>query len=470
MPLFDTTLIASLTVGAGMAVGILFPVLLSYVQKRHPNHSFDEYAAAPSSFGAPGIAFSMLGTIVGGGMFVGVTALGHRFGLVASFIGVASLAGLILMGSLAASIRTKLREAGAHGIVQLIHIRLGPWTAGFFCVVQTALLLMVLAAQFVAIRDVIVALKLPAMSHLVLAGAYVVTAIASWWLSQGLRRDILSDIFQLGVIAVGAAIIVAGTMSATGLDVIRSQGEAALIGSEGGTKGLFLVLGALVLMPATFLGRLDVWQRIVAAKSDRAASVGFFVAGFGAVLAYLFFVFLGVAGKGLGCQDSDIVAFCMGSNAGLPSYYAAVVLAAFFAAVVGTADTYVNNAGVFIAMARASFFGDKKQANPSTRTAKIGSLAVLAAAAVLAWSSGDVVELFAAAFGVVLIFVPTVVEACWASRPSPQACLWGFVAGFTAHVSFMFAYGPTVSFILAAVCCGIVHFLVRKKGWIGRAS
>ncbi len=124
---------------------------------RFRKQSVSEYITAPNSTGFVPLTLSLLGTIVGGGMFLGITQLGFDQGIIVFTLGVAYLIGFMILGLLAPSFRQYAREKEVttlFGVLDIMYPPRGNKTfslSAVFAWLSFVVFLLMLAVQFVAI-------------------------------------------------------------------------------------------------------------------------------------------------------------------------------------------------------------------------------------------------------------------------------------------------------------------------------
>ena len=185
----------------------------------------------------------------------------------------------------------------------------------------------------------------------------------------------------------------------------------------------------VTIIPIWFVA-MTLYQRIYATRSVRAARKAFFMAG---LLEYPVMAFLGVTlgmmARVLFPQAEPEMGMPMLLRDSLPVGVTGMVLAAYFSAIMSTADSCLIAASGNWVNDIYERWGNRKR-EASVRVSQIATLAVGLLALILASRFRTVLELIlhAYAFMVSGLLVPTV-AAYFAKKRFPRAALWSMVGG-----------------------------------------
>ena len=194
--MMDTTVFAVL-----VAASILLNFGVAFIRKKNP--SFLSYTSDPNAHGAFSLTMSLIGTIVGGGMFLAVGTMGFEAGILGYIVGLVYFLGMLIMGAYTTRIRELTRQSNVSTLLDLVAVRISNRAVGLFAFVSFVLYLFLLSGQFVAINIVASYLSTQfgdsAMPYRLAALAVVMLFL--YPVVGGLRKDIQTDIFQVLLIS-----------------------------------------------------------------------------------------------------------------------------------------------------------------------------------------------------------------------------------------------------------------------------
>ena len=459
------TLILTLIVYYSLALGI------GLARSRKSTKS--QYITAPNSTGFVSLTLSLLGTIVGGGMFLGIAELGYGGGTLVFGLGVAYLFGSIIMGVLAPSIRAYMRKKEVLTLFDLIdklyprslvgkHLRL----SSVFAVATFLVFFLMLAVQFVAIASFGSYFTNIGFDKAVIIGAGVVAALSIlvYTAVGGFKKDVITDMLQIGFIVIGLIILFVYGMSS--VDVFSAIGKLPPdYFSFGGGYSFIFTIGVLLFVAPTFFARFDIWQRIITAKSDNTARASFITSG---VLAFVFFSMFGLIGmyaKATGITTAKYCALSVVQQLlhGLPF---AVVIAAFFAAVMSSADTFLGVSG--LALSRLVYGPKAVSANSeagksgiSVKKLRYMTACVGAISMIVAYYSGEIIDLFTIAFSLLMVFLPAIIGGIVRQSPANREAIWSIMMGFVVLIVAI-PFMTNEAFLPASLISVITYYIALK--------
>lgn len=454
-------------------VGIL--VLINAIAfLRRGRIGFLAYHADPDQHNMLPIAFSMVGTVVGGGMFLGVGQIGYEAGVVGYAIGGATLAGLLFIAAVVPRLRELLENENCVNIVDLLETKYSPRVAILFSVVSTAIYLFLIAGQILAIYTVTNFLT-PHIS----ASWIPVTLLALGLISLfvypilgGLRKDIVTDIVQVVIVIFAAAVLTEKMLADPVATTMWSTIPVTHLSGLG--YGLPFLLGVVFFLPTVFIVRMDVWQRIRAGRDSRQTRMAFVVAAIVSCAFYVFFTTIGMWAYSHQMPSPtnatlDIVVLSLQDPLLL-----ALVLGAFFAAVLSSADTFINNTSIFLARALRTRLWASHRTDPEslallTATRWLAGGAIIAAI-LLAWASPNLVNLMVGALSLLLIFLPSVLGTFVERWRSERGAFYGSLLSFILFLLLFFGWNPKYAFVPSVVVAGVLHGVVARVESLGRAD
>lgn len=435
-----------------------------------------------TSFRAKGSFFqvfmTLLGTLVGGFMFFGLSAMGYEAGLAGVAVGLGYALGLTLLALLAGRLKRICADERIDTIDDLIYWKFGPVAQGLSSVINMAVFLGILGAQFIAIRAFLEVFT-TISSDLVLYTAVVV--VIAYTALSGFRGVLLTDFWQVLVISVSAVVIFVFASQHTPRAALQGLDPSYFRGTG---YGVGFLVGAVLLFPFSLLCRSDLWQRIACARDAKVARRAFLWSAPVLLVFYIMLTMLGIFGAanlGAGVQPelSGLQNFLailneLGISSGAANALLAVLALGVFAALLSTADSYLNIVATSLSKVfrrglweqfekepEATERGDvEKRLLATTRWICLG-LGVTAFLTALAIP--NIVDLIVGAISVLFVLLPSVVAALrdpW-KRGAPAASVASMVLGLAAYIALsMVLSNGKIAFIPATAVAGLVYWIV----------
>lgn len=404
---------------------------------------------------------SLLGTTVGGGMFLGVSQLAYSSPISAFAIGLVYCVGGIVLGVCSPYMRRKLDEHEAENFFDLLdkcYPREGNcrYIPAMFNFVTLLVFALMLSVQYASIASYL-SFYLQINHHVAVvtvSAVLGVLTIAAYSITGGFRRDILTDVFQMIVITVGVVLLVWGflqrshNVSDISPDVLRV-----------GSKDIVLLTGAMVLLMPTFFVRYDLWQRVRTAKSDQGARIAFILAGMLSMLFFAAFAFAGLFAKTHGVNDELYAGLHAIEHLNRSPVYG-VVMVAFFAAVISSADTFLGVTGLTAHRLMMRWLYPNSWSTDERiklRRIRLVTFVMGALALLIALLIRDIVDLLTSAFGLLSVFLPSIAYAVFRANPlrSKDAGFFSIVFGLASCALCVFV-APKLAFVLPFVVSLVV--------------
>ncbi|MDQ3563912.1 MAG: hypothetical protein M3436_07150 [Pseudomonadota bacterium] len=269
----------------------------------------------------------------------------------------------------------------------------------------------------------------------------------------GLRKDISTDIVQTVIIVAVAVLIGVRVFQPS---VIQDTWSKLPVSHLSGTGyGIVFLLGLILFLPASFFVRMDMWQRIRAAKDPERIGKAFAAAGIGAFLFYALFTFMGMVARAQGLPSSATATLDLIQGQFSSPIVLGLIVGGLFAAVLSSADTFINNLSIFGArLASPSIWGkslDAKQDRCLLRSSRVVAIvSVLAASGIALWA-GDFVELLVGAFSLLLIYLPAVLGSFVESWRNERIAFWTSLIGTTLFLALFIFWNKKLAFAPAVV-------------------
>jgi SSS family solute:Na+ symporter len=401
------------------------------------NRDLEDYYVGGRSMGWKHIGMSVVATDVGGGFSIGLGGLGYLMGLAGSWLLFTGLVGAWLAAVLLIPHVKKIdRREGLFTYPDLLRWRYGPVAASLAAVISGIGYLGFTGGQILAgaklasstvFRNPVLGADPMTFSLVVIAGITIVYTMVG-----GMKAVVYTDSAQWLLLLVGL-IFVALPLSLhevggwSGLRASLPAGHFDILAVEPAT----FVNWFISIMPIWFVG-MTLYQRIYACRSERDARKAWYLAG---LLEYPAMAFAGVL---LG-MCARVVHPGVDPESGLPLLIASIlpvgaaglVAAAYFSAIMSTADSCMMAASgnvVSDVLGRTLLRGAGEKA--MLRASMIATGVVGLAAVFLASSFQTVLEiiLHAYTFMVAGLFVPTLGVFYW-RRGTARAAVGSMLAG-----------------------------------------
>jgi len=442
---------------------LLINVALAFVRRK--GITFSVYAADPDRWSRLVVAITLTGTIVGGGMFLAVGQMGYEAGAVGFVLGLLSLIGLTIVGALAKKIRRVMDEVRQNTLIGVINSLYGNRVTKQFCLVNLFMYTFLLAGQFIAIfyfakfvENIGIAGWIP--WSLVGLG---ITSMFLYPVIGGLRKDIQTDIIQIMIILM-ASILLVGKLVSSG--ILNSMWVALPASHRFGTGyGLVFLIGIILFFVPSFLVRMEMWQRIKIAKTEIDGKRGFLIAAIVSCLFYFLFTTIGMAAYSLKLANSEVATLDFIIQQFQSPWLLGLIIGSFFAAVISTADTLINNASLFATGLVFTPLWGQKSGFSGDRTllfwSRIFSIFLLIIALALSWRIPNFVDLLVGAFSLLLIYLPLIFGIFVKNWRDPIAVFWASTVALLLFLFLFFGWNPKLAFVPSVVLSIIGFGLIR---------
>ena len=442
-----------------------------------------EYTSHRRRAGFFHVVFTLLGTLVGGWMFFGLSAIGYEAGIVGYFIGVGYAIGLIILALCAKRIKDAADKYNCDTIDDLIRARYGPTAQTITSIINMVVFLAILAAQFVAMSGFLIVFT-DIQSHVAFYLAAVVVIV--YTAASGFKGVLFTDFWQFAILTVSAICIF--------LLLTVERDSAALKALDpkyfsGTGYGVGFLVGAVVLFPFSLLCRSDLWQRISCAKNYKVARNAFYVTAPLILIFYVLLTTIGIyarAALGPG-QRGDISGFTHFLNvvraSDFPTWAAQIFLSIMalgvFAALLSTADSYINIVAVSVCKlfkrknwqdfeASADAEASEKPPNEEAilQTTRVLAVILGVLAVILAKSIPDIVDLIVGGISVLFVLLPAVLVGLFAKKERKRTAqvVVSLVVGLVAFIMLFFGLSNPKSAFLPATLMAFIAYGICALG------
>ena len=403
-------------------------------------------------------------------MFLAVSQIGYEAGTLGFVLGAIYLVGLTIFGVFSSDLRASISLSGVDNLISLYEKNFGSNATLIFSGSIFLIYLFLLSAQFVGMYEFYNYLdRRSILSHqaLIIILGVALASVAIYPIVGGLAKDIRTDVIQFGLILIATGILMfelfrfdwsAQTLIPPTADQITGMGYGAVF-----------LIGAIVFLTPSFFVRFDMWQRAIAAGDDRSAKFGFILSGLFSLFFYCFFSSLGLIAymMDLGTAKTsalDVIVVFVTNPVLL-----GVVLAAFFAAVLSSADTFINTSSLNAARLfskdrwNSVHSGNSNDGGGAVATklllqTRYWAATIFVVAALLALISQDFVNLFVGAFSVILIFLMPVISLFSDRLKTVRGAFWAPMVGIAVFLILFFTWDPKMAFV-PAVFLSIMIYL-----------
>lgn len=442
--------------------------------RRRAGDDLETFISYKNRVSALPISLSLIGTIVGGGMFFTVGEMGYQAGVAPLSIAVSYISGFFLLGLTIKKIKELTASENVDTLYDVVKVKMNPsgnWghayqmaMAGINCIVYFFLL----AGQFLVLAAFYGYFFQFTGAALTLASVLVVgISILVYSVLGGVKKDIATDVYQsiwviLVVMVTSAAIFWKG-------NVFQSFAYLPENHLNGLGYGVLFPVGVLLFYSPAFVGRYDFWQRVISSRDARSAKKALWLSIPIILVTYCLFVYLGMFTKA-NAGDATVVnvSVLWALERIVPQWVFALVAVGLYAAVMSTADTLLNVSSVSLWKLSTSIL-KSRNVDPAAGLRRAKSMAfivgILSVLVVLIAKS--VVTVVVGALSSVVIFTPSILYILFSRSPSGKAATISLVVPYLIFLVLfvgmpdlrMYAFVPSV--ILS--CIILLISLARQK-------
>ncbi|MDD2635090.1 MAG: sodium:solute symporter family protein [Bacteroidales bacterium] len=387
---------------------LLVVLTLKYVKKK----DFDAYLINNRKTKLLPLVFTTLATFVGGGVSMGLIAMGYASGFAAIAIGIAYVIGFFILYFFAARIRKIGKDQKIYSFAEFLNKaflknhKLSTFPkafSGLISGINIIIFFFLTAAQFVGMATLL---------HYAFDVGYVWAAAISFLVVivytafAGLSGVIITDSIQFVIIIIMIfAIFIPGVWSDTsGFENLKQLPSSFLNGTH---EGLIFLIGLPLLLSPSVLTRMDIWQRTLAAGSEKIAKRNSVISGFAMLPFYIIFPLVGMALRvnfGPGIDPNHATHLFLENNTN--AIFLGFAIVGLLAALMSSADSFLNIVAM-TAVRDFTSYKDKGIAKDKVfKRVRIAVVVFGAVALAMALYLPDIVELFIAGITLNIIFTP----------------------------------------------------------------
>ncbi len=394
------------------------------------------------------LIFTTLATFVGGGVSMGLIAMGYTSGFAAVAIGLSYVLGFFILYFFAGKIRRTGAEQNIYSFAEFLnksflknHKR-SAFPKSFSALISginIVIFFFLTAAQFVGMATL---LHYAFNVGYVWAAAISFVVVIFYTAFAGLSGVIITDSIQFVVIIIMIiTIFIPGVWRDTqGFESLKQLPASFLNGTH---EGWIFLIGLPLLLSPSVLTRMDIWQRTLAANSEKTAKRNSLISGLGMLPFYIIFPLVGMALRadfGGGIDPDHATHLFLESNTN--QFFLGFAIIGLLSALMSSADSFLN----IVAMTAVRDFKSFRDIDePKEKTFKKVRIAVIvfgAACLGMALYLPDIVELFIAGITLNILFTPVCLLALIKKDVySYKYAAFASVLSGTIVISVMFAYG-----------------------------
>ncbi|MBN2384767.1 sodium:solute symporter family protein [bacterium] len=409
------------------------------------NRDIEDYYVGGRRMSAEHVGISIVATDVGGGFSIGLGGLGFTMGLAGSWLLFTGLVGAWLSAVFIIP-RIKmlddrhsfltypdfLRQRYDGNVALVAALISGIGYLGFTGA-------QVLAGAKLASSTIIKQAPF-GMSPLFFSLFVIAMVILIYTVLGGLKAVIYTDSVQWAILMIGLIFL------AFPYALKEIGGFQALVGSLprryfslGNISGVIFLNWMVTIIPIWLVG-MTLYQRVYACRDTRDARKAWFIAGiFEYPIMAFMGVLLGMCARVLYSQVDPEMGLPLLISEVLPVGVAGVVVAAYFSAIMSTADScLMASSGNFVNDIIQHYFMPEATTKTLVRLSQIITLFIGVIAVIIAASFTMVLDaiLYAYAFMVSGLTAPTLAAYFW-KRTSARAAFWSMISGGTLTLSLM---------------------------------
>ena len=425
---------------------IIYLAVIAWFAFRHVRKGdIDKYLVNNRNTKTLPLIFTTLATFVGGGTSIGLIAMGYESGFAAVGIGIAYVIGFFLVSFYAARIHSRGRKLNIYSFPEFLNRHYATegspaFSRSFSAVVSGVnifIFFFLLAAQFVGMATLLkLAFNMAYLEAAILSCMMVIayTAIA------GLSGVIITDSIQFIVILFMIVLIIIPGINAdtTGLTRIAELPATFLNGTH---YGWVFIVGLPIFLAPSVMVRMDIWQRLLAAKNEKVARRVTILSGLGMLPFYIIFPLVGMAvyiTAGQALDPKETVWIFLESHTG--PFMLAFAVVGLLSALMSSGDSFLNLISI---SAVRDFSGWKKQ--PQGRNVKLERRKILVTtfifgmvAMIVALIFPHIVDLMVIGLATIVIFAPISILALSNKDPWKYRkwALASILSGFMVNLVF----------------------------------
>ena len=426
---------------------IIYLLVIAWFAFRHiRKDDIDNYLVNNRKTSTLPLVFTTLATFVGGGTSIGLIAMGYESGFAAVGIGIAYVAGFFIVSRYAARINAQGRTMKLYSFPEFLnrsftsddHPIFTRWFSSTVSGANIFIFFFLLAAQFVGMATL---LKLSFDIAYLEAAVISCLVVIAYTAIAGMSGVIITDTIQFVVIIIMILFIfIPGIARDTGgLSDLVHLPETYLKGTH---YGWLFLLGLPLFLAPSVMVRMDIWQRLLAARDERTARKVTIYSGLGMLPFYILFPLAGMATylqSGNTLDPKETVWVFLESHAG--PFVLAFAVVGLLSALMSSGDSFLNLISI---SAVRDFKGWRKTGERNVRLERkkllFATFIFGLIAMVTALVFPRIVDLMVIGLATIVIFAPVTLLALTNKHPQiyRKQALASLLSGFGVNLVFFF--------------------------------
>jgi SSS family solute:Na+ symporter len=393
---------------------IIYLMLIIFLTTRHVKvGDIENYLVNNRKTRTFPLVATTLATFVGGGTSMGLMAMGYESGFAAVGIGIAYVIGFFILSRFAPRMNRIGRNEKIYSFPQFLNTKytseIDPGFSKLFSSVVSGvnvfIFFFLLAAQFVAMASL---LKFAFVIDYIPAAIISCLVVIAYTAFAGLSGVIITDLLQFIIIVIMIFLIfIPGINTDTnGLTKLSELPTNFLDGTFYGWA--FLIALPLFLSPSVLI-RMDIWQRILAAKNEKVAKRVSIISGLGMLPFYIIFPLVGMTLKiilNTGIEPKDVTYLFLERHS--TPFILGFAVVGLMSALMSSGDSFLNLIAIsairdFAGWRKQKSLADKKHIHKEIRIAAIIFGVIALGMALLL---PKIIDLMVVGIATIVIFVP----------------------------------------------------------------
>jgi SSS family solute:Na+ symporter len=424
----------------------IYLLLIIYLTLRHVRTGdLEQYLVNNRNTPTFPLIATTLATFVGGGTSMGLMAMGYESGFAAVGIGIAYVIGFFILSQFAAKINRTGRKEKIYSFPQYLNSRYTsedqPRFARLFSSVVSGVNIFIffflLAAQFVAMASL---LKFTFNIGFLTAAIISCIIVILYTALAGLSGVILTDLLQFILLLILIVLVfIPGIWGDT--EAFSRLGELPTEFLNGSYYGWAFIIALPLFLSPSVLIRMDIWQRILAARSERVARRVSIWSGLGMLPFYILFPLVGMTLKIIlndPVEPRDVTYLFIARHSN--DFLLGFAVVGLMSALMSSGDSFLNLISIsairdFSGWRKKKSLANKKHIHGEIRVAAIvfGFIALG-----MALVMPKIVDLMVVGLATIVIFVPVTLLALLKQNVYAyhRTAIFSILAGFITNLIF----------------------------------
>jgi len=427
-----------------------------YFAKRQRNS--EGFFLANRNLGKFHVVASIFSTLIGGGTFFMIAALGYTYGISLIWFFIAAIVGFILFSFAVPKIKTLSDKHGVITLPELLEIKLDRKCGHVASIITIAIFGGFIAVNFLVAGNILnIIFDVPLIPTVVVFAAIVIL----YSLFGGFIAIVWTDVFQMFLIGLGIFLLLFVSFNAAGgFSSFESlpSGHLDIFGA-----GPVFIIGIFLSTVLAYFSSQDIFQRMFAARDVKTAKHAVLWMGVPLVILAVLVMLIGMFARVLfpGIVVDQVIPILTQNL--VPVGLLGLILAAFLAMANSTADSELL--GVTSNVMR-DFIGKKKRLGKEQVVLSRFVLVIVGLVALLiALLIPNIVNIILSLYAWLGILGASVIAALFWKRTKANAVFWSLIIGFGLAVIYSLFTGDFETAMLAGLVPAILILIIGSFVW-----